>query len=125
MAEITRLLKNSHDYPRNLSRTEKVEHFLESSFEKLDEHENRLFSSRGQADLGLCELGNDSQGGPNRRALSSIFFRADMATAFWRYRVKNLSDLSNVFNTASYVPRADPRCRFLSWLPGIQSQYTS
>ena len=69
MDEVARLLNGAQNYPQNLDRTNIVDDTLEAYFEKINEHQDSLFSSEKEADLGVCELGSDSEGLSTQKAL--------------------------------------------------------
>ena len=69
MDEITRLLSSAQKYPRNLARSDTVDDWLESYYEKLNEHQDTLFTSEKEADLGFCELGSNGEGSSTQKAL--------------------------------------------------------
>ena len=62
MDEVTRLLNGAKNYPRNLARSNTVDDKLESYFEKINEHQNRLFTPGTEAGLDFCELSSDGEG---------------------------------------------------------------
>lgn len=72
MDEITRLLSSAQKYPRNLARSDTVDDWLESYYEKLNEHQDTLFTSDKGADLGFCELGSNGEGSSTLKALHHL-----------------------------------------------------
>ncbi|CAD6583127.1 MAG: hypothetical protein ASARMPRED_001238 [Alectoria sarmentosa] len=62
MDDFTRLLNGATNYPRNLARNNTSDDSLESYFAKINEHQNSLFTSERNADLGFCELRSDGEG---------------------------------------------------------------
>ena len=62
MDEVTHLLNGAKNYPRNLARSNTVDDTLESYFEKINEHQDSLFTSEKGTDLGFCELSSDGEG---------------------------------------------------------------
>ncbi len=62
MDDVTRLLNGAKNYPRNLARSNTVDDSLDSYFEKINEHQDSLFTSEKEADLGFCELSSDGEG---------------------------------------------------------------
>lgn len=95
MDEVTRLLNDAKNYPRNLARGNTTDHFLESYFERINERQDDLFAPERKADLGVCELSSHGE-------------------AFWSFRVNSDNELRKSFgDESSVLQRADPRCRFL------------
>lgn len=112
MDEVTRLLNDAKNYPRNLARSNTVDDKLESYFEKINEHQDNLFSSR-KSDLAFCELSSDGEGSLALKNSHQVSTLTNSSTAFWGFRVNNADELLNLFAVGSSVQRADPRCRFL------------
>ncbi len=63
MDEVARLLNGAYDYPRNLAQSNRVDGSLESYFEKINEHQDSLFTSEEKrVELSFCERSSDSKG---------------------------------------------------------------
>ena len=75
MDEVTRLLNDAKNYPRNLARSNTVDDTLESYFERINEHQDSLFSSTKDADLSFCELRSDGEGLVDSEDLTLNFAR--------------------------------------------------
>ena len=113
MDQVTRLLDSSKNYPRNLARSNKVDDRLETYFEKINVHQNTLFTSEEQANLNFCELSSLGEGSSTLRISRKFHTSTNSLTAFWGFRINNAIELRNLFGIGSSTPRADPRCRFL------------
>lgn len=113
MDEVARLLNGAKNYPRNLARNNTVDDSLESYFEKINEHQETLFTSEEKkVDLGFCELSSDSKGSSTQIARPSTSL-TNSYLAFWAFRVNSATQLLPLFGIGSSVQIADPRCRFL------------
>ena len=96
-------------YPRRNT----VDDSLESYFDKINEHENSLYTSEKEADLGFCEFSSDGEGSSTQKAPHQLHALTNSYLAFWGFRVNNAIELLTLSGIGPLVQGADPRCRFL------------
>ena len=67
MGQISRLLSDATNYPRNLARSNTIDDSLESYFNKINQHQHSIFTSEEKADLGVCELSINGEGSSTQK----------------------------------------------------------
>ena len=112
MDELIQVCNESRNYPQNLSNSEHLEYVLSSYFQKLNDHQLRLFSNEQDSEVICRDLDHAglSTGGTTRLIHETT---NSVSLAFWNTTLRTAASLKSHLGLEPRAKTLDPRCRFM------------
>ena len=111
MDQIIKICNESRSYPQNLSNNEHLEYILSAYFQKLNDHESRLFSNEQDSEVICRDL--DQAGQSTCETILIFPSTYSLALAFCNTTIRTGESLNSHFGLEPCAKTLDPRCRFL------------